>query len=257
MTTESTSTALVSVEDRLAQMAAVYKDKEKGTALLPSISAKSGMLSVNDTPFAENSIICVILNTAFVNAWYEEAYDSDVRSAPTCYAIDEFEGGLAPHPDVVNPQHDNCESCPKNQWGSADKGNGKACSNRRRLAIMEVGRVERDRSITTVADAELKNGSLMSLSLPATSIKPFAAYVKALAAQKLPPCAVVTKISTAPGKKAFVFTFAEVKRIPLDFLGEIMDLSGTVLEELLRPYEQVVVDEQPATDPTNKPKTKF
>lgn len=255
MTTEST--ALVSVADRLAQMAGVFKEKEKGTALLPSISAKSGMLSVNETPFAENSIICVILNTAFVNAWYEEAYDSDVRSAPDCYALSEFEDGLAPHPDAINPVAENCESCPKNQWGSADKGNGKACSNRRRLAIMEVGRVERDRSVTTVPDNELKNGSLMSLSLPATSIKPFAAYVKALAAQKLPPCAVVTKISTAPGKKAFVYTFAEVKRIPLDFLGEIMDLSGTVLEELLRPYEQVATEEQPATDPANKPKTKF
>ena len=254
MTTEST--ALVSVADRLAQMAGVFKEKEKGTATLPSISAKSGMLSVNETPFAENSVICVILNTAFVNAWYEEAYDPDVRSAPTCYALDEFEEGLAPHPDVLNSQSENCESCPKNQWGSADKGKGKACSNRRRLAIMEVGRVERDRSVTTVPDNELKNGSLMSLSLPATSIKPFAAYVKALAAQKLPPCAVVTKISTAPAKP-FVFTFAEVKRIPFEHLGEIMDLSGTVLEELLRPYEQVTTEEQPATDPANKPKTKF
>jgi hypothetical protein len=51
---------------------------------------------------------------------------------------------MGPHPSMqadanFQPQSDLCKTCEHNQWGSADKGRGKACQNRRRLTMIPAG----------------------------------------------------------------------------------------------------------------------
>lgn len=108
----------------------------------------------------------VIVDFVARNRWYQGAYDKDEVVPPNCFALD-----FVPHNALVasdnspDKQHDDCATCPKNQFKSAENGKGKACKNEYVLAIMP-------------PDGE---GPLMTLTLSATALKPFDKYVRDLA----------------------------------------------------------------------------
>jgi len=125
-------------------------------------------ISSKGSKFSLGGVILGRVIDATIVAWnFEKSrYDSDFvegeASCPVCFAIGYDEDELAPHKDSPVPQNDACDGCELNEWGSADKGEGKACSDRRRLALV----VEHD------GKAELK-----SLNIAPTSLKNWKSFL--------------------------------------------------------------------------------
>ncbi|HEA64715.1 MAG TPA: hypothetical protein ENI02_01050 [Candidatus Aminicenantes bacterium] len=77
----------------------------------------------------------VILFHHNCNAWWETSFDdSGGGSAPDCSSLD----GIAPNMESDKVQAEKCAGCPRNQWGSDERkeGKGKACKNMKRLYII-------------------------------------------------------------------------------------------------------------------------
>lgn len=131
------------------------------------------------------SFRCIVVDFVHTNAWYDSAFDPDNLTPPACFAMSE--DGEEMQAEKVSPdrQSDYCDGCPQNAWGSADLGDGKACKNQYRLAVM-----------APTKDDDPSETELAVLTLPPTTLKNWDAYVRALD-EKLnrPPYGVVTEFT--------------------------------------------------------------
>lgn len=110
--------------------------------------------------------------------YYKDRYVEGSTERPDCYSND----GVKPAPDAKTPQHSNCAACPHNQWGSRITDDGRkalACADSKRLAVAAYGALD----------------DPMLLSIPATSLKNWDAYVKSLTRRGRTPVEVVTEIA--------------------------------------------------------------
>src|SRR5690606_3597374 len=130
------------------------------------------------------------------------------NNPPICYAFHRpgEEEEVGPHPsmqanlDYFQPQSDFCKNCPNNEWGSAETGRGKACGERRRLAILPAGwyeskRGSKDFELNIIDDAEtLDTTDIVFLKLPVMSVKEYGRYVQKLASEfRRPPYGAITR----------------------------------------------------------------
>ncbi len=174
-----------------AQLPANYTDTVAAdvAALAQKLAAPSGkaispMLS-KEFKFPDESkhdtFRGIILAFASHNAYYEKEYDKDNIVPPNCFAI-----GLVKNDDLErsenspDPQPEDggteCKTCWANQWKSAPKGNGKACKNSIKLAIL------------------CEDGEVRPLGLSSTALKPFGEYVREIVqAFGVPPYGVMTE----------------------------------------------------------------
>lgn len=199
---QTTGTAVGAVSDweaRLAQFAteAVAAEAAPTGAF---VSAKAGVLQWQGNAVAGNKLDVIIVDSIYENALYEGDYDPDNPQSPVCFAFSHDEGELRPHEKSEKPQHDTCAGCPQNEWGTADRGRGKACKNIRRLAMVAAAPLEAD----TIMKSEIA-----FMKLPVTSTKNWINHVNTLATiDRRPPFAVVTTIGTVPDAKTqFKITF--------------------------------------------------
>jgi hypothetical protein len=102
----------------------------------------------------ERSMPVVIINVApkVSRAFYEGAYNPDVKAAPTCWSAD----GTKPDAKVAKAQSGACVSCPKSVKGSG-AGNTVACKYNRLIAVV----LEND-----------IDGDVFQMSLPSQSLFP-------------------------------------------------------------------------------------
>jgi hypothetical protein len=127
----------------------------------------------------------VILDFVSLYQYFPNPFVRDDFATPECYALGENPAELKPSDTAPNKQAESCAVCPQNQWGSARQGKGKACQNRRLLALVPKG---------SVADHPI-----WLLSVSPTGIKAFDSYVSACAAHfNAPPIKVVTTIGFDP-----------------------------------------------------------
>ena len=110
-------------------------------------------------------------------ARWESSLENGGRKPPVCTSEDGIVG-------VGNPGG-SCASCRYNQFGTAAKGGGKACKERRMLFMLN-------------PDSLLP----MVVQIPATSIKPIRQYLMRLASAGLPYYAVVTKLALVSTRNA-------------------------------------------------------
>lgn len=205
---QTTGTAVGSATnwaDRLAQFATeAVKAEAAPTGAL--VSAKAGVLQWQGQAVAGNKLDVVIIDSMYENALYEGNYDPDNPQSPVCFAFAHDEEDLRPHEKSEKPQSDTCANCAQNEWGTADRGRGKACKNIRRLAMVSAAPLEAE-AITASEVAFMK--------LPVTSVKNWINHVNTLAAiDKRPPFAVVTTIGTVPDAKTqFKITFTKKDNI--------------------------------------------
>ncbi len=67
-----------------------------------------------------------------LNLYWEKSFDeTGGGEIPDCFSTD----GIKPDPSSEKKQSDLCAGCPQNQFGTAEKGEGKACQNRKRLHV--------------------------------------------------------------------------------------------------------------------------
>jgi hypothetical protein len=140
-------------------------------------------------------------------AYYAKAWSPDSNEAPDCFSSD----GERADPFVEAPIHQGCAGCPMNQFGTGKNpdgspGKGKACSDHKKLFLVE---------------ANNPKGDIYVLRVPATSLKALSGYGRKLSRQGVTFKVVSTEIS-----------FVDAVHPQLDF-----NATGWISEEALKIIE--------------------
>lgn len=152
----------------------------------------------------------VIVDFATVHNFYPRAFDPKNIVPPDCFAVGVNPKDMAPIDESPNKQADTCQTCPNNEFGSS--GDGKACKNGRRLALLPIN------DDGTDVDAE---ADMLVLDVSPTALKGFDAYVQQLARlHQLPPVAFITTITLDPNVEYAKVQFSDPQ--PVASLGEAM-----------------------------------
>lgn len=262
MAKKPTTTAIANYDEELAKLAgasATLTDTGGGGRFF---STRAGVLQFDDTALPGNQMCAIIASWCLENVYYAEAYDADNRTPPACFAFcknPDEKDEMAPHEmvdtdDVFERQSDNCKDCEQNQWGSAAKGKGKACSNRRRLALIPAGTykpvgrgggfelelIEDEDHFRTAEEAFLK--------VPVMSGKGFDAYVRDVADQlRRPLFAVYTRIYLTPDPKSqFKVNFELIEPVGNEMIPTLLERYRKSHETIDFPYTPFKEDEEEA-----------
>lgn len=246
---KSSSTALVKWDEELAKQAEAAAAVEVNSGGGQMFSTKGGILSWNDSPLPDNQMAVVILDSIFENVYYEEEYDPNNPSGPTCYAYAEEEKDLKPFDAVVqagNAQNDACKGCEHNEFGTAERGKGKACRNGRRLALIPAGFFKNGKLELYEDPEHWKSVGIGYLKIPPTSIRAYGGYVKTSAATlRRPPHGLITKIKVQPDPKAqFLVLFEALENVPDEVMGIVMDRRTEAKANIMFPYPEVEEQEK-------------
>ena len=151
----------------------------------------------------ELNIIVVDMLKEVSREYYASDYDPEGKATlPDCWSAD----GRAPDPKASNRQGASCASCPMNIDGSGNKGRGKACRFKRRIAVL----VEGD-----------PTGDIYQMSLAAKSLfgkgigneHPFESYCNFLKANGEAPDTVVTKVMYDTEADTLTLKFKAVRHL--------------------------------------------
>lgn len=229
---KKTGTSLVKWDAKLAELAS------RATKTVASvgtggnmIKTQGGRLNYQGADIPGNKMRVIVLAHVLHNAFYEGAFDADNPTSPICYAFGAEKSDLVPHEQSPKIQHDQCEGCPQNEWGSANTGRGKACANKARLALISESDLQED-----IAMAELA-----FIHVPVTSVKAWAGYVRQLdELVHRPPLAFVTEISLTPDpKNQFNMLFMLAEQIEDGAIIEQLIAKAEVAEkEITFPYPE-------------------
>lgn len=237
---------LVKWDEELARQAEVAAAMEASTGTGSFFSLKGGILTWQDMPLKDNQMGVIILDAVLENVYYDDDYDPDNPRPPMCFAFAHDEKIMGPHETVVEAgqsQTDEsglCSACQWNQWGSADKGRGKACRNTRRLALVSAGGFSKGGDFELIDDPQhYQQTPIGFLKLPLTSVKGYAGFVKQVAnVLKRPPHGVVSKVSVHPDpKNQFVVTVEPLDKVPDRLMGVIMQRRTEALGLIEQPYD--------------------
>jgi hypothetical protein len=133
------------IEEQLKQMATQQADATSATGR--KVKLKHTGFEFPGGHHADSPMRVVILAVLSRNAYYDTPYVAGQVSPPACIAQGfAANDNLVPHPDSPTPQNTDCRTCPQNQYGTANggTGKGKACSNRKLLAILPPGADDND-----------------------------------------------------------------------------------------------------------------
>jgi hypothetical protein len=206
-------TAVASWQEELAKMAVATAEAEKPQGNW--LSFKGGQLNIGGMPMKGNKVDVVVIHSIFENQWYKNRYDPNNVESPACFAFGEDDSELKPHPESAEPQAETCEVCPKNAWKSdPGGGNGKACKNVRRLAMISAADLE-----------DVDKADVVLAKLPVTSVKNWSTFASQVAnVLKLPPISVIANMSVEPDAKTQF-------QVNFELVNKITD--GAVIQKLL------------------------
>lgn len=255
-----TGTSLVTYEQKWEDRAAKQVASEPLTGG-QWLSVKGGQLVIGEQAMPGNQALVVVIDSVFENTYYMGRFDADAPLPPTCYALSRSGEELFPHLDMQKdmgyffPQHWagapgqspvlGCQGCPRNEWGTADQGRGKACQNRRRLTIIPAGWYEpikgsRDFKLNLFDDVKaFQTSDIAFFKMPVTSVSNWSKYVNSLAASvRRPSYGVVTRIyleNHAAHQYEVCFELVDV--IPDQFADAIMDRNDAAVQMPLLGYQ--------------------
>lgn len=172
-----------------------------------------------------DSIDVVIVDHVFVKKFFDTDYDESNPSPPACFAIAVKEKELDPHESVPARQSKTCAECWANEFASSDKGSGrgKACADRRRLAIL---------------DAQGLDGDMIKLEIPVTSRANFNKYITQVTkAAGVPSFAVVTRITMDPDADYQTLMFEFVEKLPAKLAVGVSHRIKEAHDLLMTPYD--------------------
>lgn len=236
------TTAVANWEQEMERQAEIAAGMAASTGGAQFFSVRAGQLSFDGAPVPGNQMGVVILDWILENVFYEGEFDANNPTPPTCFAYGR-DAAMAPHKVVFEAgqqQHETCRGCPRNEWGSAERGKGKACRNTRRLAIIPAGTINvqsgQFEAFTDVAQFE--NAAVGYLKVPVTSCKGFDTYVKQVAgALKRPPHGIFTRVVVKSDAQVQVrVTFEPLAPVPPALIGTMMTRHSEVTREIEQPY---------------------
>ena len=174
-------------------------------------SLRAGQLSFDDAALPGNQMACIILDSIFETTYYENDFDPESPSPPTAFAFGRDQATMRWDAEHSDPEFAGklCSESEVCQWGSAEKGKGKAAKEIRRLAIIpggtykplgKGGGFELD-----LFDEEepFRTADLAFMKVPVMSVKGFATYLKQVAEQfDRPLWGVYTRVYLEPDPKS-------------------------------------------------------
>ena len=161
-----------------------------------------------------NSIeVVIVAASQFVSkVWYEQGYVEGSTDAPDCFSPN----GVVPDSLSTKKQHNTCNGCPQNAWGSKITPAGKkakACQDSKRVAVVPLGDVRNEAF-----------GGPMLLRVPAASLAAIKAYDDQLGAYGHRFYTVGTRMSFDAGEA--------YPKLVLEPLGSLADEQALVVKEL-------------------------
>jgi hypothetical protein len=142
--------------------------------------------------------------------FYINEYDPNADGgAPDCFSND----GERPDGSIATPQCDVCANCPQNAYGSARKGEGKACADNKILALF------------------LPNRGVHQLKITPASLKNWGMYVKKLSAAGIPVGMVFTLVGFDQEATFPVLTFQYGGPLPEAAVGKLADMAASTEAE--------------------------
>ena len=236
------SNELVSWEDRLKKDAVAIQDAYKSP--IGTVSFSSAGMFYEGAPVEGNKLSVVTLAAAFVNLWYKDTYDPDVRKNPDCYAISQSRIGMKPDPTATDIQSPVCDGCPMLRFRTDPvRGRAKWCKEKMRLIMLPGGRAK---------DAgQIANSELAQCTLPVMSVKNWMDYAQSLGGGIW---VVVTEMKWVPDKKTQF-------KVQFSLQGQIDDsavksaIAGRLdaaTAHIMAPYP--VAEETPAAPASDKKK---
>ena len=239
-------TAVAVNSERWAAAAKDFRANEP--AAMPSFfSTRGGIFRVGEDELG-TEVCVVIIDAIRENTFYEGRYNADEQNAPRCYAFGRTDEEMIPHetmqahPDYFVPQSDTCGTCANNKWGSAAQGKGKACQNRRRLAMLPAGVYGSDDQGPTLdiydTPEHYAAADQVTLKLPVTSVKNWSKYVNKLAdTTGRPPYGVITRVFLVPdADDQFHVNFELVELLPDDLFDTIQARHEQIAPTMAKPY---------------------
>ena len=222
---KKTGTAMVTWEEEMAAAAQAEAKTEKvGTNFF---SFKGGKISFMGEDLG-NSLDVVIVGSIYDRAYYPGAYGEN--KTPHCYSFSKDGIGMVPHKDVQDQQHDSCDTCQWNQFGSAQQGKGKACREYRRVALIGVG--------DELTADEVPEAIVGLAKIPPTSSRNFSDYVRKVAEKHQRPLwAMITTLTVLPDpNKQVVVTFKDAAPLSREVAMAIKTREAAINEILTAPY---------------------
>lgn len=151
----------------------------------------------------EINVIVVDMLKDVSREYYASEYDPEGKATlPDCWSAD----GRTPDPKASNKQGTACASCPMNVDGSGNKGRGKACRFKRRIAVLAEGDPSGD-----VYQMNLAAKSLFGKGVGNTH--PFESYCNYLKANGEAPDTVVTKVMYDTEADTLTLKFKAVRHL--------------------------------------------
>ena len=244
--TAKKSTALAKYDEALAKYAHTQTETEAGEGGGQFLSVRGGQLTYEGSPVEDNQMAVIILDHIRENVFYEGAFDSENPAPPACFAFGRDLDGMAPHDKAADPQADTCADCDNNAFGSASTGRGKACANRRRLALIPAGEMGED-GFEQYEDSDVyRDVEAAFLKLPVTSVKNYSNFVKKISkVLKRPTFGVFCLISVVPDEKTqFKLTFELIDVVPDELLETLIAKHEEVKELIDFPYEPATEEQK-------------
>ncbi|MES2200731.1 MAG: hypothetical protein V4498_00605 [candidate division FCPU426 bacterium] len=231
------STALINWDEKMAAEATVALAMVKSAAVGEEFSIKDGILSFAGNPIEDNTMAVVILDAIMANANYPDKFDPKNPSGPNCFAYGYSPEEMAPHKVCVDAGTDQapaCVGCPHNEFGTNDRGTGKQCGNKYRLAIIPAGTFGKDGSFEAIEDlAHFKGAGVAYLNVPPTSLKAYAGFTKQLVGtMKRSPWGIFTRI-TLDDKN---LVFEALDKIPNELMQAVQDRRKEAINLIQREF---------------------
>lgn len=196
------------------------------------------ILNEDGDPKASIEAIIVKANKNVTKTYYAKGFTDGELAKPECWSND----GKVPSPMIEKPQCVSCAACPKNVVGSKIGDDGKtktkACSDNRRLAVINLAHVEPDGSRTP-----------QLLRLPWNSMKNIADYARNLDRQNVRYNTIVSKLGFEMDKAYPAVTFEARRWLTADEAAQVERILGdaVMLDSILGDAEFTAAPETAAS----------
>lgn len=185
-----------------------------------------------------------VLDQVRVNQYYDSAYDPASPTGPTCFAIGREEDDLSPPDDLKGKQAPSCSGCPHNEFGTADRGQGKACRNTLKLALLPA--VETDPKKLVQTDPAF-------ISVSPGALKTFAKHARAVErGLGRPLYSVQTLLATEKSGGAWTMTFSAGASASAKIGGVILKRRADVEDDLMTPPQAATSEKRDSKGPTRR-----
>ncbi len=189
------------------------------------------------------------IGLVYAKEWYEKEYTQGSQATPGCYAFGAVsDKGLVPHSAAALKQAPQCDGCPHNAFGTADKGRGKRCADKRRILFLladDLARAGEKPSPEEISRVVAK-ATAYQITIPPGSLRGFGSFLSSL--KDVTPhedlTEAIVEITTVPSPNgAFTIECAFLDVVPRSHMPALLKRGQSAYELLAQPFPVIEQEE--------------